>query len=284
MNPELAAIFFGLASAASWGAGDFSGGLATKRNNVYVVIVVSQIFGVVMLAALALLWREAVPPPGHLLYGALAGLAGALGLVALYRGLAANQMGVVAPLTALVAAMLPVVVGVALSGLPDTQKLLGFGFAFAGIWTISRSGDGGRVTTRALMLALLAGASFGLFFIFIDQVSEDAVFWPLVAARLASITVLTAFIIQRRSRKAAGAAEPPLNMPLLILTGVLEAGGNVFFALASASGRLDIAAVLSSLYPASTVFLAWLVLKERLSGRQWLGIVATLGAIVLITT
>jgi len=191
---------------------------------------------------------------------------------------------VVAPLTALVAAMLPVVVGMAMSGLPATQKLLGFAFAFAGIWTISRNGNGARVTTRALMLALLAGASFGLFFILIDQVSEEAVFWPLVAARLASMTVLTLIIARRRRRAKATASSIALNLPLLALTGVLEASGNTFFALASASGRLDIAAVLASLYPASTVFLAWVVLKERLSGRQWLGIAATLVAIILITT
>ncbi len=282
MNPETAAIIFGLASAASWGAGDFSGGLATKRNDVFVVIVISQLFGVVLLAALALLWQEAMPPASHLLTGALAGLAGALGLVALYRGLAANNMGLVAPLTAVVAAGLPVAVSLLSSGLPQPQKLLGFAFAFAGIWTISRSGNGGAIALRTLALPLLAGAGFGLFFILIDRVSADAVFWPLVAARLASIIVLSLIIWQRRGRQeAAGAA---LNLPLLALTGILEAGGNVFFAVASASGRLDIAAVLASLYPATTVFLAWLVLKERLSGRQWLGIGATLAAIVLITT
>lgn len=286
MTPEAAAIVFGLASAASWGAGDFSGGLATKRNDVYVVIVISQIFGVVMLAALALLWQEVVPSAQHLLYGALAGVAGALGLVALYRGLATGHMGVVAPLTAVVAGALPVVASLLSSGLPGTQQLLGFAVAFTGIWTISRNGPGAAVAWHTLLLALLAGAGFGLFFIFIDQVSEQAVFWPLVAARLASMAVLSLVIATRRfgRRGAEAAPAPSLNLPLLALTGVLEAGGNIFFALATASGRLDIAAVLASLYPATTVFLAWLVLKERLSGRQWLGIGATLLAIVLITT
>lgn len=286
MNPEAAAIVFGLASAASWGAGDFSGGLATKRNDVYVVIVVSQLFGVALLTALALLWRESVPGAPQLLTGALAGVAGAVGLVALYRGLATGHMGVVAPLTAVVAGGLPVVISLLNSGLPGVQQLAGFAFAFAGIWTISRNGPGAAIAWRTLLLALLAGVGFGLFFVFIDQVSDQAVFWPLVAARLASISILSLIIASRRvGRRAKGATTPAaLNLPLLALTGLLEAGGNVFFALATASGRLDIAAVLSSLYPAMTVFLAWLVLKEQLSGRQWLGIAATLAAILLITT
>ena len=279
VNPEAAAIVFGLASAASWGAGDFSGGLASKRQSVAVVIVVSQLFGVILLTGLALLWRESVPPAGYLFYGALAGLAGALGLVALYHGLATGTMGVVAPLTAVIAAGLPVVFGILSAGLPAVQQLAGFGFAFAGIWTISRNGAGGVVTLSDLLLPFVAGTGFGLFFIFIDQVSEEAVYWPLVAARLASMTVLSVFLLSWRRT----ATWRPLNLPLLALTGALEAGGNVFFALASASGRLDIAAVLGSLYPASTVFLAWLILKERLLGRQWAGIAAVLIAIVLIT-
>lgn len=114
MSPEEAAVLFGLASAISWGAGDFSGGLASKRTNVYVVIVVSQIFGVTMLVAMALLGGEPLPGTAALLVGAVAGLAGAVGLVALYRGLANSHMGVVAPLTAVVAAGLPVVAGILL--------------------------------------------------------------------------------------------------------------------------------------------------------------------------
>ena len=278
MNPEGAAIVFGLASAVSWGAGDFSGGLASKRQDVTVVIVISQVFGVIMLAALALLWREALPPFQYLFYGALAGIAGALGLAALYRGLATAHMGLVAPLTAVIAAGLPVLVGALSVGLPGKQQLIGFALAFAGIWAISRQGYGVRLAPRALTLPLLAGAGFGLFFILIDRVSESAVFWPLVAARLSSMAFLSLAFLRRRAK-----IRQPLNLPLLALTGVLEAGGNIFFALASASGRLDIAAVLASLYPAATVFLAWLVLRERLSPRQWMGIVATLAAIILIT-
>lgn len=278
MNPEAAAVVFGLISAASWGAGNFSGGMASKRQDAMVVVAISQAFGAVLLVMLALLWGEVVPPLSHLGYGALAGVAGALGLAALYRGLATANMGIVAPMTAVIAAALPVLFGIINAGLPDNRQLGGFVIAFAGIWIISQQGSGARLASRALLLSLIAGIGFGLFYIFIDQVSERAVFWPLVIARLTSTVLLSLILLRRRQ-----AIRQPLNLPHLALTGVLETGGSIFFALASASGRLDIAAVLSSLYPVATVFLAWLVLKERLSSRQWVGIVATLAAIILIT-
>lgn len=281
MKPE-AAIVFGLASAVSWGAGDFSGGVASRRTNVYVVIVVSQIFGVMILAAMALLQREPLPPANALLFGAAAGLAGAVGLVALYRGLATGRMGVVAPLTAVVAAGVPVVVSALLEGAPGTLQLLGFACALSGVWLISRDGRGKQLTLRALSLPLFAGLGFSLFFILIDRVSERAIFWPLVAARLASISFLS---LRIALASAAGGLKRPArqHLPLIALTGLLETGGNVFFALASAAGRLDVTSILASLYPAATVFLAWAVLKERLARRQWAGVGAVLAAIVLIT-
>lgn len=279
MNPETAAVAFGLVSAASWGAGNFSGGMASKRQNAMVVVAIAQAFGAVLLVTLALLWGEAIPSLSHLGYGALAGVVGSLGLAALYRGLATANMGIVAPMTAVIAAALPVLFAIISAGLPGNRQLGGFVIAFAGIWTISRQGRDARLATRALLLSLIAGIGFGLFYIFIDQVSESAVFWPLVITRLTSTALLSLILLRRRQ-----AIRRPLNLPHLALTGILETGGSIFFALASASGRLDIAAVLSSLYPAATVFLAWLVLKERLSSRQWVGVAATLSAIVLITS
>ncbi len=279
MNPETAAVVFGLVSAASWGAGNFSGGMASKRQNAMVVVAIAQAFGAVLLVALALLWGEAIPSLSLLGYGALAGVAGSLGLAALYRGLATANMGIVAPMTAVIAAALPVLFAIISAGLPGNRQLGGFVIAFAGIWTISRQGSDARLATRALLLSLIAGIGFGLFYIFIDQVSESAVFWPLVITRLTSSVLLSLILLQRRQ-----AIRRPLNLLHLAITGILETGGSIFFALASALGRLDIAAVLSSLYPAATVFLAWLVLKERLSSRQWVGVAATLAAIVLITS
>ncbi|NLF64467.1 MAG: hypothetical protein GX579_07670 [Chloroflexi bacterium] len=158
------------------------------------------------------MWGEALPASGDLLVGGVAGIIGAIGLVTLYRALATMAMGLVAPLTAVVAA-----------GLPAPQHFLGFAAALAGVWFISRGSErttGRPVRPRDLLLPLFAGATFGLFFILIDQVSDRAVYWPLVAARTASITLIAATILANPGRvRPAGA--PPLSrqLPLLALTG-----------------------------------------------------------------
>ena len=288
MSTELLAVVFGLSAALAWGAGDFSGGLASRRGDVYVVILISQLFSFGLLVLLALFSGEAVPAGGDLLVGAMAGIVGAIGLVMFYRALATAPMGLVAPVTAAVSAALPVVVAAFTEGLPAPHHFFGFAIALAGVWFISRGSE--RVTGRAvrprdLLLPLFSGATFSLFFILIDQVSDRAVYWPLVAARIASMTLIAATILANPRRKRPPAGAPPLSrqLPLLVLVGVLETGGNVFFALATSAGRLDIASVLASLYPAGTVLLAWLVLKEQLAPRQWAGVGASLLAIVLIT-
>jgi drug/metabolite transporter (DMT)-like permease len=169
------------------------------------------------------LWGEALPASGDLLVGGVAGIIGAIGLVTLYRALATMAMGLVAPLTAVAAAGLPVIVAAFTEGLPAPQHFLGFAAALAGVWFISRGSErttGRPVHPRDLLLPLFAGATFGLFFILIDQVSDRAVYWPLVAARTASITLIAATILANPGRvRPAGA--PPLSrqLPLLALTG-----------------------------------------------------------------
>jgi drug/metabolite transporter (DMT)-like permease len=269
---------FGLASAACWGAGDFSGGLATRRSNVYRVILASQIVGVALLIGLALAFAEQLPSFEHLLWGGAAGLAGTAGLIMLYRALATGRMGAAAPVSAVITAIVPVVFGMFVEGLPKMLQLVGFGLALIGVWFISRS-DGDAIHREDLKLPMAAGVCFGVFFILINRVTESAVLWPLVAARLASIGLLFGFATMTRQPRLPGGQQ----MPLIALVGVLDAVGNAFFAIAGQVGRLDIAAVLSSLYPAMTVWLAWLILKERISRSQSVGIVATLAAIVLIS-
>lgn len=281
-NPELLAVAYGLASAAVWGAGDFSGGLATKRGNVYVVVLMSQSVGLVILLALALLLEKSLPPAHDLFFGALAGLAGVVGILAFYAGLARGRMGVVAPVTAVFSASIPVVVGIVVDGLPPVLVLLGFGLAITAVWLLSGGGKADSIRRDELGLALLAGLGFSLFFVFIDQISTGVVFWPLTAARTASVPLLLAFLLSRRWTYARWEMPAYGVLPIIALSGILDSGGNYFFALATQSGRLDIAAVLASLYPASTVLLARLVLKESLGPRQWLGVVVALVALVLI--
>jgi drug/metabolite transporter (DMT)-like permease len=277
-NPELLAVAYGLASAAVWGAGDFSGGLATRRGNVYGVVLLSQVVGLFALLGLALLLEGTLPPVRDLLFGSLAGIAGVIGLLALYSGLARGQMGVVAPITAVLSATIPVIVGIITEGIPPGLVLLGFGLAVTAVWLLSSGGKTKGIRRGELGLALLAGLGFSLFFIFIDQVSAGVVLWPLVAARLAAVPLLLLFVTARRQW------QPPARglLPIIGLAGILDSGGNLFFTLAAQSGRLDIAAVLASLYPASTVLLARLILKEKLGARQWLGVAVALVALVLI--
>ena len=271
-------IFFGLASAVSWGAGDFSGGLASRRCSVYSVVLIAQLVGLALLAGLALVLAEPFPSYTDLLWGAMAGVAGTVGVVALYHGLATGRMGLVAPLAAVVTAVVPLLYSFFLEGMPAVPQLAGFGLALAAVWLVSRSDGTGAIHRRELGLPLLAGLGFGIFLIVIDHTSESALLWPLVAARVASTGLLLVIVLllQRRALPAAG------QLPLIALAGLFDTGGNAFYALAAQAGRLDVAAMLSSLYPAMTVLLARLVLRERLARLQALGVVAALAAVVLI--
>lgn len=275
---SLAAVIFGLLSAGIWGAGDFCGGLATRRASVNSVVIASQLVGILLLTGLAFIFREPWPIATDLMWGALAGVAGNVGLLALYRGLATGRMGVVAPLSAVLSAALPVLVSVFFAGLPGWVTLIGFALALVGVWLLAQPAGGAVFRLGDLGLPVLAGFGFGLFFVFVDQVSAAAVFWPLVAARLASLALLAGVTAASRQRLWPSAGP----LPLVVLSGVLDAAGNAFFALATQTGRLDVAAVLSSLYPASTVLLAWIVLHERLTRAQILGVAAALVAIVMI--
>jgi drug/metabolite transporter (DMT)-like permease len=277
MSPDFAAALLGLASALTWGAGDFSGGLATKRVSALAVVIGSQMVGIGFLIALALAFAETIPPLSHWLWGGAAGIVGALALMALYRALATGRMGVVAPVSAVISAGVPVVFGIWFQGWPGALRLVGFALALLAVWLIART-EHGEIHWADLRLPILAGLGFGAFIVMMSRVNSVSVLWPLVSARLASISLLTAV--------ALGARQKPWPMqawPLVALCGVLDAGGNALVIAAAQIGRLDVAGVLSSLYPASTVLLAWLVLREKILPGQWLGVLIALGAIVCIT-
>jgi len=284
MSSDLAAALLGLASAASWGAGDFSGGLAAKRSPLLGVLALGQATGTALIAALALAAQEAAPPPASLGWAMAAGVSGAVGLAALYRGLAIGRMAVVAPVSAVLCAALPVAWGALSEGLPPGPKLLGFALALGGVFLVARSGEtedaAPGVARQGLLLALVAGAGFGGFLVFMHLGAEGGTFWPLAAARGTAFLLVLATALSRRSATTWVPARAAL--PLVLLSGALDAGGNALFVLASQAGRLDVAAVTSSMYPASTVLLAAAFLGERVSKPQGAGIAAVLGAIALI--
>lgn len=274
--PELLAVASGLGSAASWGAGDFSGGMATRRGNVYSAVIISEIVGLIVLAIMAFISGETLPPWHYLAWAAMAGVFGTLGLTGLYQAMSIGQMGVAAPVSAVLAAALPALIGLILEGLPGPLKMVGFALGLVGLWLISRS-EGHGVTPVGFRLAILAGLGFAGYFIFIDQATKVALFWPLVFARFLSTFVI--FGIARALRQPWQATRS--SMPWIVGAGVCDVGGNFFFATATQLGRLDISAVMVSAAPMFTILLAMLVVKERLNRWQIAGITLMLAAIVL---
>ena len=273
------AVTYGLCSAASWGVADFSGGLATRRNNVFAVVILSQIIAGALLLLVTLTLTEGVPPYSQLIWGGVAGVAGAMGILALYAGLARGRMGIVSSIAAVVTAVIPILFAFFNEGLPPIVKLIGFGFAFVAVWFLTRSEGHTTVNNDEWLFPLLAGIGFGIFFICIDHVSQTAILWPLVAVRITSILTVLCFILTRQKIEWPQVKQ----MPMIAFIGIGDTAGNVFFAMATRLGRLDISAVVASLYPAVTVLLAWFILKERLIRRQWIGVGATLCALVLIS-
>jgi drug/metabolite transporter (DMT)-like permease len=266
-----------LGGAALWGAGDFNGGIGSKGSNAFGVVVVAHGTGLLCMLALALVTGEPIPSTTTLLWGIAAGVGGGLGLVSLYRALAIGQMGINAPVAAVITGTLPVLFGIWTEGPPKLIQVVGFGIALVAIWLIALpSGEIGR--PRGLGLAICAGLGFGVYLICSKLAATQSVYWPLAAARAASaIEMLLIASIRRQAWKPARKL-----LPYMIAAGVFDSTGNLLFVYAVRIGRLDVATVLSSLYPATTVLLAWFILKERVSKMQALGMVAAIVAVPLI--
>jgi drug/metabolite transporter (DMT)-like permease len=275
------AALLALSGALSWGAGDFLGGLASRRIAVLTVLAVSQAVG---LAGIALwIWFADEPFPGmvELLPAASAGLAGIAGLAALYRGLAVGAMGIVAPISA-ASPVVPLTVDAAQGIVPSALQWLGIGLVLTGIVTLSResSGRGSQRIAAGAGLALLAALGFGAFIVGLDAGADESAPWAVAAARAASvgIAVLAAMILSTSLR-------PPVGLlPLLVGIGLFDTGANILVAVATTHGAAGTIAVLSALYPIMTVVLARVVLGERLGASKRVGGVIALTGAVLVAT
>jgi drug/metabolite transporter (DMT)-like permease len=279
-----------IASAVFYGAADFTGGLTTRRAGAIPVVLLSQASGLVLLALILPLLPSASPTRPDLLWGAAAGLTGGIGVALLYRALAIGTMAVVAPTTAVCAVAIPVMVSVLLGERPAPLAVAGIALGIGSIVLVSRQ----RATAQSqrhdptaprrlpvgVGTALASGVAIGFFFLTLAQTGPSAGLWPILVARLVSVTLFGSLAI---------AGKHSIRMPaavagLVIVAGAIDMLANALYLLAVWQGPLSIVVTLSSLYPASTVLLARVVLGERLNLWQITGVGCALAAIVLIVS
>jgi drug/metabolite transporter (DMT)-like permease len=260
----------------SWGAGDFGGGIAARRGPLLGVVIAAQFVGAGLTLIVAVGRAEAVPPAWEIGWALAAGVFGGIGIMALYHGLAIGRMGVVAPISGVLAASIPVALGIVLQGVPGPARLAGMALALVAVVLVSRAGGGG--SRRDIGLGLLAGFGLAVFNVAVSRFASGQVFAPLTVVRVSEgILCVLIVLLGRRPWRLAR----PILL-LVILVGALDMGGNALYILATQSGRLDVAAILSSLYPVTTVILATVILRERIAGSHLVGVVLAIVAIVLI--
>jgi len=263
-------------TAVVWGGADYSGGRATQGRSALGVTVGSQVLGLPALL-LCLPFLPGSPHPTDLAWGAGAGLAGFLGIVLLYRSLSTGAMAVAAPVTAVTAALVPMIVGLLREQAPSPLALTGAGCALVGIGLVSlgTSAGGGRATPRVIGLALAAGTLFGVFASLLAQTHDDSGLWPIVAARVASIGVGLVLVV----RNGTGLLVRPLGW--IAAAGVGDVLANAAYLLAIRAGLLSVVAPIAALYPATTVLLALMLDRERLRPVQFAGLGLAAAALVL---
>jgi drug/metabolite transporter (DMT)-like permease len=286
------AIVLAIASAIAYGAADFTGGVVTRRAHVFTVVLLSQAVSFALVLGAAPFWAGALSGQA-VQWGGAAGVAGLTGAALLYKGLAIGRMSMVAPITGLLSAGIPVLFGIAMGERPGLRALAGVVLGLIAVVMISSAAEGGpRAATATLSTsahaagnpksglveALGAGLGFGLFFIFLERAPSGSGLWPLVASRVSMVgAALLISMVVRAPMPAA--RKTGLQLAWL---GLLNVGADLLFLLATRRGLLSLVAVITSMYPASTIILARLVLRERLGRRQLLGLATAAVAVVLI--
>ncbi len=268
-----------LLAAGAYGSADFFGGLASRRMAAAAVVVLSQVVGLVLLAAL-FPFVPAHVRASDVEWGLLAGLFGAIGIGALYAALAIGRMGLVSPVTAVVGAAVPVAWGLFFGERPGWAALTGIALAFVAVALVSTDAQTLRISRRepGLGLALVSGLAIGLLYLVLARAHADSGLTVLAASRAGSIPLLTAYALAMRE-----SLRPSRDLwPALAAAGALDMAANVLYVLSARMGSLAVAAVLTSLYPAATVFLARIILGERLSRIQWLGVGCAVAGVVFI--
>jgi len=271
-------LVLALASAVAYGGADYVGGVASRRHSTWPVVVVGQTAGALVMLAVGAL-APGSPGVADFAWALLAGLGSATGSIFLFRGLARGRMGLVAPVSAVGAAILPVLVGVALGERPTWLVWLGVLVALPGIWLVSRETTARRANGRAALVdGAIAGGGFGILFIALAQVPVEAGLLPLAANQMFGglLTIAVAALLR----------QPWMPRPGVLTwgsaSGLLGAFGTLAFMLATDAVHLGVAAVLASLYPAFTVLFAAGFLRERIDTSQRLGLGVCLAAVAMV--
>ena len=277
------AVLFGLLAGLTWGLADFIGGIQSRRLPAVTVVLFSQFAGLLLVVAVVAIRGTAAPGGDFVVYGAISSLGGMVVLIAFYRALSIGAMGVVAPLASL-AAVIPLVVGIATGERPSALQAVGVAVAIIGVVLASREAsekaEKSPTVAKGVGLALVAAVGFGTFLVAIDRASDSDVLWAVLVNRTCSVTLLGTAVLALR-RATLGVSMHDARM--LAIVGILDIGANASFAYASTQGLVSVVAVLGSLYPVTTVLLARFVLHERLHALQRAGAVTALLGVALIS-
>jgi drug/metabolite transporter (DMT)-like permease len=276
-----ASVGLGLIAATTWGGSDFAGGIGARQYPAMLIVASGHLITLVLLLAVCGFGHLPLPHRVEFLEGAIGGLEGSLALAAFYQALAMGAMGLTAALTGLLTALVPVLYGLWNEGLPAPFAIAGLLLGCLAIWLIAHA-PGHATPAKALWLGAISGAGFGLQLILLKLAANGGVLWALTSARMGGIAGMVAVLLFAWPRLAG---KPVLSgfWWMGILAGGLDTIGNLGYTLAAHNGRLDIAAMVSSLYPGCTILLAAIILREQASRRQTLGMAVALASVVLLS-
>jgi drug/metabolite transporter (DMT)-like permease len=282
-------VALGLAAATTWGGSDFAGGIGARRSPALLITVSGHVVTLAVLLGICVFGALPVPHRMEFFEGAIGGLEGSLALVLFYRALAMGAMGLTAALTGLLTALVPVFFGLWSEGLPAPLAISGLILGCVAIWLVCYSGrhsPGHNTPPQALLMGAISGAGFGLQLILFKLAARDGVLWALTSARIGGVLGMTAILLFAWPRQSENGLQKRIRTGFWrigLLAGILDTMGNLGYTLAAHTGRLDLAAMVSSLYPGFTILLAALVLRERPTRRQTLGMAVALASVVLLS-
>ena len=278
VSPQLGPAGYSAAAVVLWGASDFTGGYGSRRSNAFVLTAFSHVCAFALMSSIALGTHSAFPSRTSMIWAIAAGAVGGFSLAIFYRALAMGQMGLTAPVAALIGAAIPTLADIGMEGAPSRWTIAGFVLAVLAIWLITRPEESSAGRPAGVAMAALAGVGFAGFYLCIHKATGSPT-WLAAVSRIGSFaTTAVAVLATRAPRKLT-----PSGVGLGAVAGFFDISASALFIFANQHGRFDEAVVITSLYPAVTVLLARLVLKEHFSRWRFVGLLAALAAVPLIS-